>query len=88
MKQEKKDKILSLIFDEINKNQLTLDEIKELVESFLYSLGASIENKNYDKAEDVFIDYMANPTFGKALMSQALIFKDKWINEKDDQTER
>ena len=66
----------------INNKLQSEEELKEYVSNLIYSLGSSFEGKTYDNSEELMADYYSNPSLGKALMAQALIFQDKWMKEE------
>jgi hypothetical protein len=66
----------------INKKLQTENEIIEYISLLLYSIGGSIEKRNPSTSEEVMANFYNKPSLGKALMAQALIFRDKW-NRKE-----
>jgi hypothetical protein len=67
----------------INSANLTTEELKEIIHEFLFSIGASLENCNKDlTAEEVLERYANKPTYGNALMTQALWMKETWTGKE------
>jgi len=62
----------------ITQEELSTEEILEVVPKFLFSIGASLENCDLQKSEEVLCRYAESPTFGNALMAQALWMKETW----------
>ena len=54
-----------------------------MLPEFLFSIGASLENCNLSTSEEVLKRYAEKPTFGNALMAEALWMKETWVLPKE-----
>lgn len=74
----KVEELLNKFIQEITDAKLSTVEVADLIQKFLYSVGASQTDKEFKDSSEVMLEYHGNPTFWNALMAQALIMKDKW----------
>ena len=81
------DKTVEQLCETITTASLSSNEILNVIPKFLFSIGASLENCNLQKSEEVLQRYAENPTFGNALMAQALWMKETWATKPDKKKE-
>lgn len=68
----------------INEYNFSSSDMRELIVGFLYSVGNSLEgNPSLQSSEMVLQQYASKPTFGRALMAQALWMKETWSTESE-----
>jgi hypothetical protein len=82
--------VVEELLETINNNNLERNELIEVLSSFLFSVGASIEGVA-DKdlsAEEVLKAYGSKPTLGTALMAQALYMVETWTTEVKESTKQ
>ncbi len=89
--EEKKKKIIIELKQILVNHGFTLSNYSEFIPEFLFSVGSELEQV-YDlqTSEDVLTRYGENPTFGNALMAQAIWMRDAWklTTEKGNTNER
>jgi len=68
--------------------ELAPEEIAKVVPQFLFSVGESLENCNLQSSEEVLQRYAEKPTYGNALMAQALWMKETWVQPKEERQEK
>ena len=83
-KPTKQDRVVEQLCKILSQNNLTTKQISELLPRFLFSVGASLENCNLHTNEEVLMRYAEKPTFGNALMAQALWMKETWAIPQDE----
>lgn len=71
----------------ISQGELTQPQLKDTLVRFLFSIGSSLENCDLTTSEEVLMRYASNPTFGNALMTQALHMNETWGTERKDSDE-
>ena len=77
--QDKENKAVQDLCNTLNEQNLTTDEIAKVLPRFLFSIGAALENCSLQTSEEVLQRYAEQPTFGNALMAQALWMKETWV---------
>lgn len=76
---EKSQEVATKLCNVITQAELTTDKTIEVISIFLYSLGNSIEKCDHNLTpKEVLMLYAKKPTFGNALMAQALYMKETW----------
>ena len=75
----KEDYVTQELCNTLNEQNLTTKEIAKVLPRFLFSIGAALENCNLQTSEEVLQRYAEKPTFGNALMAQALWMKETWV---------
>jgi hypothetical protein len=73
----------SQLCNTINKAGLSTKEIMAVVPEFLFSVGASLEKCDLQSSEEVLKRYTTKPSYGNALMAQALWMKETWDTSQE-----
>jgi len=77
-------KVIEQLISTINDAKLPQKDIIKVTSNFLYSLGFSLERCTVSlSSEGVLKRYASNPTFGNALMAQAIYMKEAWTEEEE-----
>ena len=82
----KVNKAIQELLEKFNKQELSTMETLEVLPNFIFSVGAALENSSLQNSEEVLKRYAERPTFGNALMAQALWMKETWAipnNERE-----
>ena len=79
------DKVVQQLCETITTAGLSKESILNVVPKFLFSIGASLENCDLQKSEEVLQRYAESPTFGNALMAQALWMKETWAMKPEEE---
>ena len=76
---ETSEEVATKLCNIITQAELTTNKTIETISIFLYSLGNSIEKYDHDlSSQEILTLYAEKPTFGNALMAQALYMKETW----------
>lgn len=63
-----------------NRCELNQIESIEVISMFLFSIGSALVDKKHLTSEEILKEYAINPTFGSALMAQAMHMQEVWSN--------
>jgi len=80
--------VVKELCDVITKSNLTSQQIADLLPEFLFSVGASLEDCSLQTSEEVLKRYAEKPTFGNALMAQALWMKETWVIPEEERQKK
>lgn len=71
------DKLIKII----NKDKVSTNEIVSLLANLIFSVGSSLENEpDVKNSKDILINYGKSNTLGWALMAQAKLMQEAWVN--------
>lgn len=87
-KSDKKTESVKKLVNTYNCCNLNKIESIDVISRFLYSVGCAILNKKNLTAEEILKEYATNPTFGSALVAQALHMNEIWSKNIEKEKEK
>jgi hypothetical protein len=77
-KRMKEKEIVKQLCNVINNCNMTNNQTVNVISTFLFSLGASLEECDPSGSDEVLMRYETKKTFGNALMAQGIWMKETW----------